>query len=143
MVSGVISFGFGLFCAWWPYRSSPPSLGLAIGTSIGGTAQILSQVAGFVAIKRYQKLKAQVEETEATSIGGEELEMLKLQKESALRSHVFSMVLLFVCACGLPAALRIAELLPEQLGFSRELGVIVLTVALSKPFGDFYFKHSR
>ena len=143
MVSGLTSFGFGLYCAWWPYRPIRPPLGFSIGITIGGIAQIATQRAGYRAIKRFQVLKAKLKEAEEGKAGNEEMEELKTQQNLALRKHVYNMVTLFVSACGIPAGLRMAEMLPNHLGFVREIGVVVCLLLMSKPFGDSYFKSSK
>ncbi|KAI2491184.1 hypothetical protein MHU86_23379 [Fragilaria crotonensis] len=140
MVFGLVSFAFGLYCAWWPYRPITPPFGFSIGITIGGVAQIITQRAGYQAIQRFYVLKAKVMEIEEATGESEELETLKTQKETALRTHVYNMVALFVSACGIPAGLRIADLLPTQLGIARYIGVITIFLLMCKPFGDSYFK---
>ena len=140
MVSGLVSFGFGLYCAWWPYRPVTPPFGFSIGITIGGVAQISTQRAGYQAIQRFYVLKAKVKEMEEATGESVELETLKEQKETALRTHVFNMVALFVSACGIPAGMRIAEMLPNYLGIARDIGVIAFFLLMCKPFGDSYFK---
>ena len=143
MVSGLLSFGFGLFCAWWPYRPIRPPLGFSIGITIGGIAQIATQRAGYRAIQRFYVLKAKLTELEEAKAASEEIEELKKQKESALRAHVYNMVTLFVAACGIPAGLRIAEVLPNSMGAVREIGVIAFLLFMCRPFGDSYFKSTK
>lgn len=136
MVAGIISFILGLYCAWWPYREIIPPLGFSIGITFGGIMQILSQKNGYRAICKFKRLKLEVEEMERGGKKGEELETLKDEKEVALRSHIYNMVALFVAACGIPAGIRIADMLPEIMGPLRVGGVIALTQWAIKPYGD-------
>lgn len=140
MVSGVVSFVIGLYCAWWPYREMAPPLGFSIGITVGGVMQVLTQKNGYLAIKRFGLLKREVEEMVRLNQRGEPLEKLKQEKEAALRSHIYNMVCLFVVACGIPAGLRIADMLPQMLGPLRMIAVIVLTQVAVKPYGDTFIK---
>jgi hypothetical protein len=98
---------------------------------------MLAEAFSLPSILLLPKLKGEVEEMELAGKKGEELEKLKKEKEGALRSHIYNMVgLLFVAACGIPAGVRIADLLPEILGPLRIVGVIALTQWVIKPYGD-------
>lgn len=141
MVMGLISFALGLFCAWWPYRQPP--FGFSFGITIGGVAQIAAQRAGYRAIRRFRTLKAEVEEKERVGSKREELDELKQAKESALRSHIYNMVSLFVAACGIPAGLRLSEFLPSCLEAVGLIVIIVSFQAVIKPFGDTYVTKSK
>ena len=143
MISGLVSFGLGLYCAWWPYRPITPPMGFSLGITIGGIAQIFTQRSGYLAIKRFNALKAKVNDMERSKKQGDELEELKKQKESALRTHIYNMVALFVAACGIPAGMRIADMLPEKFGIVRLIGVIVGFQLIAKPFGDTYIKSDK
>jgi peptidoglycan biosynthesis protein MviN/MurJ (putative lipid II flippase) len=79
MVSGLIRLVFGVYCAWWPYRTNRPPLGSSTGITIGGIGQIVAQYIGYKAIKTYQALKVQVKEIEKCNLHGEELDNLKQQ----------------------------------------------------------------
>ena len=138
MISGLVSFGFGLYCAWWPYRKILPPLGFSIGITVGGIAQILTQWSGYRAIRQFSSLKAKVKDMEQANKKGEQLDKLKDQTEAALRTHIYSMVSLFVLACGIPAGMRIADMLPESMGVARVIGVIVVFKMIAKAMGDTY-----
>jgi hypothetical protein len=73
----------------------------------------------------------------------ENSEECKRQKESALRTHIYNMIGLFVAACGIPAGMRIADMLPEGLGVARLIGVIVLFQLIAKPLRDSYIKSDK
>jgi len=98
--------------------------------------QILTQKNGYNAIRRFGRLKLEVEAMEKANKRGEVLDKLKEEKEGALRSHIYNMVCLFVAACGIPAGLRLADMLPELLGPLRLVAVIALTQVAIKPYGD-------
>jgi peptidoglycan biosynthesis protein MviN/MurJ (putative lipid II flippase) len=57
MVSGLVSFGLGAYCAWWPYRETRPPIGFAIGITFGGIAQVIAQRSGYNAIMAIQCIK--------------------------------------------------------------------------------------
>jgi hypothetical protein len=143
MISGLVSFGLGFFCAWWPYRETRPPMGFSLGITFGGIAQVITQRSGYNAIRRFNALKAKLKDMEKAKIQGDELEECKRQKESALRTHIYNMIGLFVAACGIPAGMRIADMLPEGFGVTRLIGVIVLFQLMAKPFGDTYIKSDK
>jgi hypothetical protein len=140
MISGIVSFVFGFYCAWWPSRLTRPPLGFSIGITIGGLAQIVTQYVGYVAIQKYQKITTKLKEMDASNIQENEVEKMKQQSQGALRTHVYNMVFLFVAACGIPAGLRIADMLPASWGIARTIGIIILFELMGKAFGDSYFK---
>ena len=143
MIAGLVSFGLGAFCSWWPYRETRPPMAFSIGITLGGIGQVIAQCIGYNAIRRFKALKARLEDMEEAKIQEDELEECKRQKESALRTHIYSMIALFVAACGIPAGMRIADMLPEWLGLTRLIGVIVLFEVMVKPFGDTYIKSDK
>jgi hypothetical protein len=140
MISGLVSFGLGAYCVWWPYRETRPPIGFAIGITLGGIAQVITQCNGYNAIRRFNALKSKLKDMEKSQVNGGELEECKEQMESALRTHIYNMIGLFVVACGIPASIRIADMLPEGLGVASLIGVIVLFQLIAKPFGDTYIK---
>jgi hypothetical protein len=141
MVSGLISFVFGAYCAWWPYRTNRPPLGFSIGITIGGILQIVAQYIGYTSIRTYQALKGQVNEMEKCNQHGEALDNLKEQKDTALRNHVNGMVSLFLAACGIPAGMRLVDsYVPENMQTLPLIFVISLLVTLPRPFADTYFR---
>ena len=140
MVSGLISFVFGVYCAWWPYRINRPPIGSSIGITIGGVGQIVAQFIGYTAIRKYKALKIQVKEMEDCNLHGEALDSLKQQKDSALRYHVFSMVGLFTGACGVPAGMRLIDsYVPENQQTASLIFLISLLTIMPIPFSDTYF----
>jgi hypothetical protein len=141
MISGLISFILGAYCAWWPYRINRPSFGFSIGITIGGISQIAAQCFGYTAIRRYQALKAKINELEMQDQQGNEIESFKLQRDSALRFHVGSMVLLFVVACGIPAGMRlVTSYVPENLQTVFIVLLVSLLVVITRPFTKNYFR---
>lgn len=61
MIAGVIGFLLGLYCAWSPTRPGHDQ-GFAIGITIGGAMQIMAQAVGYVSIRKYQRLKREVDD---------------------------------------------------------------------------------
>jgi hypothetical protein len=144
MVAGVLSFIMGFYCAW--LRPVVPPLGFAIGITIGGVAQLVSQFAGYRAIRQYQKFSKQLDELkEAGSISTpekkEQRAELEKKKEKSLRVHIFNMVALFTVACGSPALIRITGMiLPDELSVLGVVGSVVFLNLLAQPFGRSYLR---
>jgi len=129
MMAGLFSFVFGLYCAWWPWRSVKQALGFSIGITVGGVMQITTQMAGYRAIKKYQYLKTL----------GSAADSIELER--AIKTHVYNMIGLFVAACGIPAALRLAGMFPTDLLVTLAMvGIISLLNVLIGPYGSSYFK---
>ncbi|KAL7523473.1 hypothetical protein ACHAWF_000538 [Thalassiosira exigua] len=103
---GLVGFVSGFVLTWLilDFRSN---LGFSMGITYGGFAQAYLEVVGFRAIKRYQEIKARIEtgdyQTEA------ELLELKDEKDEKLRVHIWSMIPLFILACGIPALMRVCD----------------------------------
>jgi hypothetical protein len=141
MISGLISFTFGVYCTWWPYRINRPPLGFSIGITVGGICQIAAQYFGYTAIRKYQALKAKVIELEMHNQHEDDLDRVKLQRDSALRNHVRGMISLLVAACGIPAGMRLVRsYLPENLQTISLIFVIWLLVIIPRPFTNSYFR---
>lgn len=168
MIAGLIGFIFGTYCAWSPYRPYPVDQGFAIGITIGGAMQVMTQVMGYMSIRKYQRLRKEVDDLMMMStadgdgiyygsmddggngnVGGtgqhtqlELLEQLTKKKDEALKGHVGMMIGLFAVACGIPAALRILDsiaILESNATLSIVATIMVLN-ALTFPFRNFYFK---
>jgi hypothetical protein len=112
MMAGILSFIFGVVCAWWPTRELPPT-GFSIGITIGGAFQVYYQVMGYVAIKKYQRLKREIIELEEADAATDDdeatigaLEELKKDRDEALVQHIQNMVALFAIGCSAPAMVR-------------------------------------
>jgi hypothetical protein len=119
-------------------------LGFSIGITIGGVAQIATQCAGYVAIQKYQQIKLQLERYTSNKQhddDDDDLPVKELRRKSqvALKTHAYNMVFLFVAACGIPAGLRIADMLPVSWGIARTIGIITLLELMGKPFAESYF----
>ena len=126
-IAGVIS---GAYKAWIPFGAYP--IGGAVALSIGGSFQLLAEWFGYFGIKEYQRCKARIEELEGNDIVGDDdrlalLEELHGKKAKALQTHISSMVALFVAACGIPAAVRVAAVF----GKNELVALIVCIVALN------------
>mmetsp|Transcript_7882 Transcript_7882/g.11403 ORF Transcript_7882/g.11403 Transcript_7882/m.11403 type:complete len:345 (+) Transcript_7882:20-1054(+) len=155
LVMGAVGVVSGLYCSWWPYRETrPSSIGSSIGLSMGGTAQVILQIAGYRAIQKYQRLKRMIEEevgndssssSNTITITNEILEGWKKEKDSALRNHILNMIALFTVACGVPAMIRVVDMLPNNSNddsggittLCLVLGIVGLN-SLVMPFGNKY-----
>jgi hypothetical protein len=144
MVAGIFSFAMGFCCAW--LRPVVPPLGFSIGITVGGLAQLMSQLAGYRAIRRYQQFGKQLDELKesgpvSTPEKTAQRSELEQKREASLRTHIFNMVALFSVACGSPALLRvIGMILPEEWGVLGIVGTVVLLNLLVKPFGNTYLR---
>lgn len=145
MVSGLLSFVMGFYCAW--LRPVVPPLGFSVGITVGGVAQIVAQVAGYRAIRRYgrysRELEAMSESGPATPEKDAQRSDLQMKRDASLRTHIYNMVALFAVACGAPALLRVTRMiLPEDMGVPGLVGSIVSLNLLVKPFGDTYLRNN-
>ena len=103
MICGYVSFICGAYAAWKP--TSTTSSGLAIGLTVGGVFQVISQTAGWFSIYKYRKAD---DET---------------SKHRWLTSHIAFMFGLFLPACGTPAAMRLGA--EFGLSLSAGLGIFI------------------
>lgn len=146
MIAGILSFLFGAVCSWWPTRDLPPT-GFAIGITIGGSFQVFYQVMGYIAIKKYQRLKQRVIEMEASSGDGIEaeaasLEQLKKDRDEALVEHILSMVALFAVGCSAPAMIRFGSSLGLSMNASLVVGLLLL-IAIIRPYANIYIRRLK
>ena len=118
LIAGMIGFMYGLFCSWWPWRETP-DIGFAIGVSFGGLFQVVFQIRGYLAIRKYKELQAQLERSGENN----DRETLIAEKNRALEIHIRSMLGVFLAACGIPAIMRLlglfswgGALLPVMIG---------------------------
>lgn len=121
MVAGLISFPLGAFMAWSRLGKAGvggTNLGFSIPITIGGFAQVVTQYFGYRAIRKYKKIKNEiamrsinlaVASKEEKSKLDNEIEQLHVEKDRALRFHIGNMIGLFASACGIPAGMRLAE----------------------------------
>mmetsp|Transcript_54116 Transcript_54116/g.114971 ORF Transcript_54116/g.114971 Transcript_54116/m.114971 type:complete len:231 (+) Transcript_54116:52-744(+) len=106
LVLGVVGFITGFVLVWF-INNFRQNYGFSIGITYGGMAQMQLEFVGYRAIRRFQKIKAQIAACEYKS----EQELLALQDEqdAQMKVHVQSMMNLFVLACGIPALMRICD----------------------------------
>jgi hypothetical protein len=127
MIAGIIAFLLGSYCSWWPWRRYLPERSFAIAITGGGVFQVWFQFVGYRAIRRYQTLKAQIEDlrtakeqngvpssTNTELNSGGMLDALEEEKRKALSTHIGSMIALLVIGCGGPAFIRLVG----EFGFS-------------------------
>jgi hypothetical protein len=145
MISGLVSFALGFYCAW--LRPVTPPLSFSIGITVGGVAQVISQIVGWKAIRNYQRYSTESQELlEAGdhAQNANRLAELERKKRASLTMHVYNMVALYTVACGAPALLRITGMiLPEGMGVPGLVGSVVFLNLLVKPFGDMYLHKKK
>jgi hypothetical protein len=145
MVSGFVSFTLGFYCSW--LRPVTPPLSFSIGITIGGIAQIVSQIVGWRAIQNFQRISN--EEQKLWNDGNAQRDPQKLadlegKKRASLMTHVYNMVALYTVACGAPALLRATGMVfPGRMGVSGLLVSVVFLNLLVKPFGDTYLHKEK
>jgi hypothetical protein len=151
LLSGVVSFSLGLFLAWsrLALMGSASStgcdasvvgsttLGFAIPITIGGILQIMCEVQGFRAIRKFKRLKQHLEEASRpsnssnTTMDQEEKKSLEEQKEAALKTHIGYMLSLFVMACSIPAGIRLSgSIAGSEDGLLPTIMIIAIVFAL-------------
>lgn len=133
LVLGVVGFLTG-FVLVWIVSDYAENLGFSIGVTFGGFAQMYAEVAGYIAIKRFQTIKARIAEAEGGLYENDdddevELSALRNDRDEQLTIHVRSMVNLFALACGIPAMMRICD----------SIGYNYLPILLGIAFGLSYF----
>jgi len=106
LLLGVIGFLTGAVLTWFIYDYTQ-SWGFSIGITYGGLEQMRAQFSGYRAIRRFQKVKAQIDACEY--VDNEELCALQDEQDEHLGNHVEYMINLFLLACGIPAMIRIVE----------------------------------
>jgi hypothetical protein len=146
MVAGIISFSLGAFLAWSRLGVDTvggTTLAFAIPITIGGIAQLNAQYNGYLAIRQYKSLEKEIaikiQQTEDISISKEqkiylidETNNMRLSQRKALRKHIGNMISLFVSACGIPAGIRLAELVTGGSdGVVTIFAIMTIIVALS------------
>jgi len=144
MVSGFASFGLGFYCTWLSGADVDP--GFQVGITIGGIAQVASQVIGWRAIKRYKLRSKQIDALRKgeTADRDEDLDearaKLVSEKETALADHVKSMISLYAVACGSPAMIRLVGIALPSAGVVGLVGAVVGLSMLVEPFANTYLQ---
>ena len=150
MVSGFTSFVLGFYCTW--LRGAEVDPGFQIGITIGGIAQVVSQVTGWRAIRRYKLICNQIDvlrNGKTADRAGRDKDdsdearaKLISEKESALKDHVYSMVSLYVAACGSPAMIRLIDNVFPNAGVVGLVGAVVGLSKVVEPFANTYLQPS-
>mmetsp|Transcript_39597 Transcript_39597/g.67443 ORF Transcript_39597/g.67443 Transcript_39597/m.67443 type:complete len:239 (-) Transcript_39597:598-1314(-) len=127
MFLGVVGFFSGFVLVWFIYDYTQ-NLGFSIGITFGGFSQIYTQIVGYKAIKRSQEIKAKIGAHEYKN--EEELFALQDEQDAQLNDHIQSMIGLFVLACGIPALMRICDIvsynyLPIFIGLAYSLSYVM------------------
>lgn len=131
LILGVFGFATGFILVWFVYDFSQ-NWGFSIGITYGGFAQMQLEILGWKSIKKFQMIKAQINAGEYKD--REELVLLQDEQEAQLTAHIQSMIRLFVLACGIPALLRICDVVGY--GYLPLFLIIVysLTYFMTRPF---------
>jgi hypothetical protein len=151
-VLGVVGFVTGFILTWTRVGMTNP--GFSIGITIGGFSQMYAQYSGYQAIQRYRRLKGQEEilnsgsyvtpadarppvspnsarQGDSSLSSSAALALLADQKEEAIRQHVSAMIPLFVCACGIPAIIRVSEKISDNVAvLLASIGFLQLMAAM-------------
>lgn len=133
----VLGFISGAYIAWKPGTDVEPSL--AIGLTVGGTAQMICTFGGLASILRYKALKSKGTALPDGELGAgaevapgganRRLKAFIRSPEVALRAHAGFMLGLFLPSCGTPAAMRTGPLL--GLSGLAALGIFVGLLSLA------------
>jgi len=94
---GIMGFYTGIVLTWFILEPAQ-NLGSSIGITCGGVAQTISQFLGYFA--KAGEFKSQ-----------RELLSLEDEQDKYLTIHIISMINLFVFACGIPALMRLGEVI--------------------------------
>lgn len=103
LVCGYVGFALGV-CITWGRPGVDPSFGIPI--TVGGVSQMICQIVGYAAIKKYQQVKLKLNNLPLDTPTGA-VKALEDQRTAFLMTHIGFMLGLFVCACGIPAAMRL------------------------------------
>ena len=131
LILGVVGFVTGFILVWFVYDYSA-NWGFSIGITYGGFAQMQLEFMGWRSIKKFQMIKAQISAGDYRN--KDELELLKDEQDAQLKTHIQCMIRLFVLACGIPALLRICDIVGY--GYLPIFLIIVysLTYFMTRPF---------
>ena len=131
LILGVVGFVTGFILVWFVYDYSA-NWGFSIGITYGGFAQMQLEFMGWRSIKKFQMIKTQI--NAGAFRDEDELELLKDEQDALLKTHIQCMVRLFVLACGIPALLRICDVVGY--GYLPIFLIIVyaLTYFMTRPF---------
>lgn len=107
-ILGPVGFVSGIVLTWFIANFRENWI-MSIAITYGGIRQMQGQLAGFRAIRRYSKIKAQIAAREYN--GKDELRALQGEADASLTIHIQAMVEMFVMACGTPAYIRLSGLI--------------------------------
>lgn len=80
----------------------------AIAISTGGTISGFAAITGYRDIQKYKKIEAELKSTSST-LSTQQRSALNKESSKYLKSHIQSMLGLFIMGCLLPAAIRVVE----------------------------------
>jgi len=113
--TSLVGFSLGMVAAWGP--GSTTSFGFAIGITSGGIGQIICTIIGFSAIKLHQWEKEKPVPDEKW-------------KQRYLRIHIGTMLGLFFPSCGVPAVMRIFEMVGMKMQVGLPVGLTIFAIMI-------------
>eukprot|EP00816_Leptocylindrus_hargravesii_P008072 CAMPEP_0196801500 /NCGR_PEP_ID=MMETSP1362-20130617/1262_1 /TAXON_ID=163516 /ORGANISM="Leptocylindrus danicus, Strain CCMP1856" /LENGTH=219 /DNA_ID=CAMNT_0042172499 /DNA_START=285 /DNA_END=944 /DNA_ORIENTATION=+ len=135
MIAGYMSFALGVYLAWGQHETPP--LGFSVGITAGGIAQMYCQITGHYAICEYRRLKQLVHSLEHQEDDGQrqpsslvELEDATDKMQNALHRHIYSMLAIFLLACGIPAGMRLSGDLSRGNGIANSILAMLVFASL-------------
>lgn len=104
LLFGIVGAATGFYLAWFVYEGDST---FAVGVTIGGVSQLFCEYHGYLAVRRYQAVSAEI----AAASNETPTKELRDARDEHLVAHVDNMIGLFVLACGIPGVIRLAEVL--------------------------------
>jgi hypothetical protein len=151
LLAGTISFVVGAFLAWSRLGYTGvggTTLAFSLPITIGGILQLQAQYRGYLAIRRYQRLKHEIalklstleshSTNETNTRLAQEVQDLAIEQRKALRLHIGNMISLFAAACGTPAGIRLAELITGGHGGIPTVLAILAMIGVMQALGVWY-----
>lgn len=135
LVLGVIGFVLGFYLTWFVYDPMEDST-FSIAITIGGLSQMQAEFCGYRSIQRYKATKLLIEQGGYDSGDGgtrEKLFALEDELDRHLTDHVKWMLNLFVMACGIPAIIRLAEMIGTASIFPLIATTYCLGLGMERP----------
>jgi hypothetical protein len=152
LVAGTIGFAIGAVLAWSRLGQAGMDLSFVVPITIGSIGQMWAQYYGYVAIRRYQRLKREIANKCATherqldstreqnELHEQVIQALQVEQREALRYHIENMISLFVFACGIPASVRLGELLSGAKDGIPATMAILAVIGVLSVLGCWYIK---
>ena len=137
LLLGIAGFLTGLYLVWGRHNpDKDQTFGIMI--TIAGVLQMQLQYKGYLAIKKYQRIKQEIAILSSSNEEGTLSTISRLRKEekSSLKCHIESMIALFVMACGIPAFIRVLDGIP-----GGNLWILLSGIGIFNVLCFFYAQH--